>query len=270
MKKKYLVFISLILIIFIIYKYSSNNLIVNKIDNNNANVSDNIKSDTWTNNIKHPFNWIDISTELKNSFKDSVIWENIDNYWNIIEKIKPTEIDNWKIWDKKNSFKIELYGILIENKAITKDDILLCDTNKLWNKEAIQKCKWKYFMFKLIKDKDINICDNFKNDLNYWFILNSNLWNNQVCKKFYSLLINTKYTDSDIRNFANEINSQDKGISYYELLTILSKKNNCNKINTMNSKLWCYQFVYLNNYEDKFNSEIMPDIANSKYLYWSE
>lgn len=236
-----------------------------QVENNNLSIIDK--------KIKNTNSWTIYkeNKKVKLEFNEKLISDNkiSSKYWIVFYSDDYTNI-SWFSWDltmcdnnnliicdliKKNYF----YNIYY-NKCISINDISKCDFLS-WEDKAY--CKWNYYINKLIDTKDKTVCNNFKDDFSYWYLMSSEKINNKdLCIKFYNdILSKGNFTESDIEIFSKEVSNdlslpmQLKSIllsdltnnvnNFIDLLEIKTKKwiLNCEKLKDKNYIFWILNWI---------------------------
>lgn len=146
--------------------------------------------------------------------------------------------NNWFNWDTDlciNNPKLLIceliYGWFFYNEfynsCVWNKDIKQCDS--LVGEEKIY-CESDFYLMELISTKNQNVCKNFKNNFDLWFLMGSNKYkNDEFCNKLYNdILINDEINENIIKKFVDDLDVLDNNSSSVEniLQTLLLEKEN--------------------------------------------
>ena len=160
------------------------------------------------------------------------------------------ESNNEKILSE---YKFALDNSLLWIKAIDTWNLSYCLNLK--DDDLIKLCKWDFYLYDLLANKNFTVCNNFKENYDFWNIMNSKVTNDLVCKSIVSLIKSNNFSDSNIQNTIKSIQKTNKFEDYetfYTFKTALTWKNYCDNINVLEIKVLCYKYFY----KDSFFSHL--------------
>lgn len=171
----------------------------------------------------------------------------------------------------QNNLQDVFYKFFMRIKSYEDNNIWYCDTlSDEVGHDAKRFCRDRYYIYKIMFEKDISICKNIDKDSQIWVLLKSKVKNKRLCTGLVKL-INNNYTDynlieDEIKKITWQKNNLDPSISAFTRVWF-KEDNLCSDITILTKKLTCYHLLYKDKFWEKFDTHVYPDVINSRYIH---
>lgn len=168
-------------------------------------------SKTWTWEWEFAQNILSALSEEKISYQQEELAKHWFSLFPVTDTLKWFDGDKnlCKSWNDLyfcGLLNVGLFEKEFKSQCTSYESISSCD---LLDWKAKSYCQWDYYLMKMVKTKDVTVCNNFKKDFSFWNLMWSQKTNNyDLCKRLYSLVSWSITTDS-VQSFVNDVWSKD-------------------------------------------------------------